>query len=209
MEVSNVKECPKNNFRYLSRGFPILARVDPMEMRMLFFDPKANEFEEFRAGMSMTSEALWRNILKWCLSIVVVVCIALLGLLALQVWMKRDLTIEFIVPTNYRGTIIIDADDVGGVEPQRARGSIYTYEVPATGKLTVRDFGLFDRPHRVAAQYADGRPLRTINSGGNSENDIVLRYVGTHAEDRDQVFVGTVGTFQEHQQVMKKYGLLR
>jgi hypothetical protein len=137
------------------------------------------------------------------------VAVAIIGFVILDVWRKRDIRVTFVVPDDYRGVIVIEADPEYGEMPLRRSQGHYVVEVPSDGRVRVSDLSLLERHHIVGAKYSSGGLLRTVQSGGNGPDDIVLRYVGTVAKNETSMIVLTVGTFSEHQQVMKQYGLLR
>lgn len=78
-------------------------------------------------------------------------------------------TIVLIIPTGYRGDILIVRDDQGDVGVRRA--GAYWFEVPASGVLRVRDIELF-RGHtggagsgsRFECHQQDGLVIRQLSS---------------------------------------------
>ena len=125
----------------------------------------------------------------------------------------KDYTIQFIVPSNYRGVVFIDLDIVNGIDPAVRSHSTYTYDIPETGRLKVKTLSLFQEYHKMTARYADGRPLPTMESGGqgpavtDESVDVALRGMGTITRsDDDQSYLLSVGTYDEFMMHQEKHG---
>jgi len=131
---------------------------------------------------------------------------------AWKAWSYREYTIKYIVPNGFRGIAILEEDGGHGVDPMLKEDDVYVYTIPASGKLTVKSFDLFEHYHFDAAQYENGEILKTSTpdkkamSKGTSEKDIVLRGLGIAIiGDRAQMII-CVGDYQDYRKYAYQYG---
>lgn len=176
-------------------------------------DRKANE-----PGSEMTSDktSLSKRHLRRNLAVAAVITLIPVATIVTwetwKAWSHRDYTIKYIVPNGFRGIIVFDEDKDHGVDPVVEEQGVYVYTVPASGKLTVKNFDLFGHYHFDAAEYENGEMLRTTTpnkkamSKGNSEKDIVLRGLGIAIiKDQAQMII-SVGDYKDYRKHAYQYG---
>ncbi len=174
---------------------------------------KANGLE---LGMTSYNALLSKRNLRRNLAVAAVIGLTPIAVIVTwetwKAWSHREYTIKYIVPNGFRGIIIFDEDEDHGVAPVLEEDDVYVYTVPASGKLTVKSFNLFEHYHFDAAQYENGETLRTTTpnkkamSKGNSEKDIVLRGLGIALiGDRAQMIV-SVGDYKDYRKHAYQYG---
>ncbi len=153
---------------------------------------------------------------KWRYSLTVVIIATALAAGAWWVMSSNQkYTIEFIVPNEYRGVIILDEDPHQGVEPAIKDGNTYVYRVPETGRLAVKSFDLFEQYHFTIAEYADGQAISTDTSGGRGRNptspeDITLDTLGSMLEGKESLkIIICIGNLEDYRRYRKEYGFER
>lgn len=129
--------------------------------------------------------------------------------------LDRDHTIEFIIPNDYRGAIIVEQDDYGA-EPAVRNGNVYTYAIPDSGTLLVKKFDLFQGYHFELARYVDGRAIPTLTPGGQgpvarTPEETAMHTVGTigsRANESPRIIL-CIGTAEDHRRLRMQYGFDR
>ncbi|NDE18092.1 hypothetical protein EBZ80_24550 [bacterium] len=139
----------------------------------------------------------------------------IIGLVALAMYKRninRDYTIEFIIPNDHRGVIVVEQGDHGS-EPAVRNGDVYIYTIPDSGTLLVKNFDLFQGYHFMLARYADGRAIPTLTPGGHgpttrNPEKISLHTVGSIASRANESarIILCVGTAEDHRRLRKQYG---
>lgn len=156
-----------------------------------------------------TRPQLLANKRIWILAPII---IALVAAAMCEINLERDYTIEFIIPSDYRGAIIVEQDDCGA-EPAVRNGNVYTYAIPDSGTLLVKKFDLFQGYHFELARYADGRAIPTLTPGGQgptvkNPTEPALHTVGSigsRANESPRIIL-CIGTAEEHRQLRMQYG---
>lgn len=137
----------------------------------------------------------------------IAVCLVI-AIVALLRWMsyESDYVIEFHIPNKYRGPIILREDSTIGVMPVERDGHTLVYRIPKDGRLIVRSLAPFQRYHSTRAFYDNGDELRTIHTMGNSPDDVVMRYVGSHVNGSLE-FIIHVGDMDEFRELRRQVGV--
>jgi hypothetical protein len=113
--------------------------------------------------------------------------------------------IVLVVPERYRGPVRLIIDRHQGVEVPLVHGK-YTYRIPETGTLVIKDDSPFRQWHSMKPMYSSGKPIpidfednlrpdavsfHSLGSGvstqGGKEEEYIEDFVGTKAELRKYV----------------------
>lgn len=95
--------------------------------------------------------------------------------------------IEIIVPDSYRGAFTIAEDPIRGVSVPLVNGR-YSYIIPKSGSLVVKDMAPFERWHTLSASYKSGDSIRVNYDANPAFGGIMLTDLGT-GDDRTTVFL--------------------
>lgn len=140
----------------------------------------------------------------WIATILMLVAVVLpFGLIAYH--NRSGYPIVLVVPDGYRGPVRLIIDRRQGVEVPLVDGK-YTYRIPETGTLVIKDDSPFRQWHSMTAVYSSGKPipidhednlpadavsLHSLGSGvrtqGGKQEEYIEDFVGTKAELRKYV----------------------
>jgi hypothetical protein len=112
--------------------------------------------------------------------------------------------IVLVVPEGYRGPVRLIIDRQQGVDV-RLIDEKYTYHIPETGMLLIKDDSPFRQWHSMTAMYTDGK-LIPIDHPGNLPSDAVslhslgsgARIQGGKREEYIEDFVGTKAELRKY-----------
>jgi hypothetical protein len=105
--------------------------------------------------------------------------------------------IEFVISEGYRGPVRLIIDRQQGVDVPLVDGK-YTYNIPGTGTLLIKDDSPFRQWHSITATYTNGKPIPTDDEGELPPDTVSLHSLGSGVSTRGgkqekyiEDFVGT------------------
>lgn len=109
---------------------------------------------------------LMRNFNLMCLRAIKIVLIyGLLPFCFLTSCSSKDFYIQFNVPDNFNGLIVITQDEDLGMEPRLVDHDIYLFDVPSSGNLQVKSTAFFHHYHFSLAKRQDGSLIPSLSRG--------------------------------------------
>ena len=113
--------------------------------------------------------------------------------------------IELVIPDGYRGRVRFVIDRTQGVHVQLKDGK-YTYHIPQSGTLIIKDDGPFRQWHSLTAVYANGMPIPNDYKDNLPADAVTLHSLGAgvrgQGSEREEFFEKFVGANAER----RKYG---
>lgn len=105
--------------------------------------------------------------------------------------------IVLVIPEGYRGPVRLVVDEEDGVDVPLEKGK-FTYHIPQSGTLRIKDDSPFRRWHPETAMYTNGRPIPIDYNETLAADTVSLHSFGSGAEGTVEYFVGTKIELQDY-----------
>ncbi len=139
----------------------------------------------------------------WIAGILMLVAVILpFGMIAYH--NRSGYPIVLVVPDGYRGPVTLIIDAQLGVDVPLVDGK-YTYRVPETGRLVIKDDGPFRQWHSMTAMYSSGKSILIDHENSLPADAVSLhsngygfRTRGGKQEEFIEDFIGTKADFRKY-----------
>jgi hypothetical protein len=116
---------------------------------------------------------------------------------------KKSMTLEFVVPNDFRGILTLRGGSAKGIEVAVTNGLI-SLVFPTSGILEVKSKLPTLEWHKPVARYADGKPIPIPGPAASVADDVVaLRGLGMKNNNTESWYL--VGTADQMQDAMNKF----
>jgi hypothetical protein len=148
------------------------------------------------------TEGRFGHYVGWIVTMITIVAVPLpFGMIAY--YDQPGYPVALVLPDGYRGPVRLIVDRERGIDVPLEDGR-YTYRIPDSGTLLIKDDGPFHRWHTMTASYANGN--RIPGYEGNPPNDAIsLHSLGSGVMTRGgkdehciEDFVGTEAEFRRY-----------
>lgn len=139
----------------------------------------------------------------WVAAIIMLIAIVVpFGMIAYHG--RSGYPIVMVVPEGYRGPVRLVIDRRHGVDVPLEYGK-YTYHIPQSGTLLIKDDSPFRQWHSMTASYTNGKPIPLDYEDGLPPDAVSLHSLGSGVRTRGgeheayiEDFVGTKAEFREY-----------